>query len=267
MAVRSPPDHYIRHDDLEYGRAICRGAEVALTLDLSLPKAVAGPVPLVMWMHPGGFHGGDKGWAGHRTDARWLTKAGYAYAVINYRLRAVADDLSPPVARRMGALQRHRDPAFRKNLSGAAALAALEDALTALNWLAGQRERFNLSDWVALGGNSAGAITAFNVVHLAGFFGLPRPAIRALVSISGGFAYPGLYAPALVPVHALHSPADPRVDIAAIRQVARIGGAAVELIESEAQQHGRVRLSPDEPARDAYRRIIGFLDRVRAKDP
>ena len=256
-------NHFIRHEGLEYGRAMCRGEEVALTLDLSLPVVAKGPVPLVVWLHAGGFRSGDKAWAGHLTDSRWLTKAGYAYASVNYRLKAKVSDLSASIARRMDALEPHCQTGFSKDLSGTAALAAMEDAVTALAWLSKNSTAYSLSDWIALGGNSAGAITAFNVAHLSGFFGLPRPAIRGIISISGGFAYPRLYAPAMVPVHALHNPQDKRVDIAAIREIAGIGGDAVELVESDRQQHGRVRLHSDEPVREAYARILGFLDRVK----
>lgn len=257
------PDHFIRHDDLEYGEAPLNGTAHVLKLDLCLPRKANGPTPLVLWIHGGGFRSGSKTWAGHKTDSRWLTKAGYAYASMDYRLKAREDDLSPTLRARLGDLQAHRDPAFREDLSGAAALAALEDAVTALAWLDAQRDTFGLSDWTALGGNSAGAITAFNLVHLSGFFGLSRPAIRGVVSISGGFAYPALYAPALAPVFALHSPKDNRVDVASIRQVAQIGGDAVNLVEADTQLHGRIRAHPDEPPRKAYGRILGFLDGLR----
>ncbi len=267
MTQKKAPDHYIRHDDLEYGRAVCRGQDIALRLDLSLPKAARNPVPLIMWIHGGGFRNGHKDWAGHMTDSRWFTKAGYAFASIDYRLKAERSDLSDPVRQRMTALEKHCDPEFRKDLAGAAALAAMEDALTALTWLQDNRAGFNLSGWVALGGNSAGAITAFNTAYLTGFFGLSRPAIRGIVSISGGFAYPALYAPGLAPVHALHNPTDDRVDIALIRRIEALGGDAVELVTSDRQLHGRVRLAPDEPPREAYGRIFRFLDRLRDNDP
>jgi predicted esterase len=263
MGNQARPAHYVEHKDLEYGTARLGGEDVQLRLDLTLPRDPVGLVPLAVWIHGGGFHHGDKDWAGHRTDARWLTRAGYAYASINYRLNAKEADLSPEIRARLRELQRHRDPAFRTNLSGAASLAALEDALTAVNWLWQRRDTYGFSDWLALGGNSAGAITALNVVHLSGFFGLSRPPVRAIVSISGGFAYPALYAPALVPVHALHNPSDPRVKVPFIRKVAGIGGDHVTLIEAGEQDHGRIRLRPDEPVRDAYGRIIGFLDGVR----
>ncbi|MDR9428507.1 MAG: hypothetical protein RI538_07400 [Salibaculum sp.] len=60
-------------------------------------------------------------------------------------------------------------------------------------------------------------------------------------------------------MHALHNPADPRVDIAAIREVAARGERWVDLVETAEQQHGRIRLYSDEPARDAYARILGVL--------
>ena len=135
MTQTAKADHYTRHEDIEYGRAPCGGAEVALQLDLSLPKSAEGPVPLVVWIHGGGFKHGDKNWPGHRTDARWMTRAGYACAAINYRLGAGRGDLSAPVAERLDALQAHRLEGFRRNLSGPSALAAMEDTLTALTWL------------------------------------------------------------------------------------------------------------------------------------
>jgi len=261
------PDHYVEYKDLEFGRAPLGDENVALKLDLTLPRDPMGPVPLALWIHGGGFHHGDKSWAGHRTDARWLSKAGYAYASINYRLNARKSDLTPQVRNRMTSIGHHRDPDFRRNLSRASSFAALEDAVTALNWLWNRRSDYGISDWVAIGGNSAGAITAFNIVHLSGYFGLPRPPVRAIVSISGGFAYPELFAPAATRVFALHSPNDHRVEIQFIQRVAEIGGEHVDLLESRDQNHGRIRLHPEEPVRDAYRRIIGFLDGVRRADP
>ncbi|WP_412507835.1 hypothetical protein [Roseovarius sp. SYSU LYC5161] len=49
------------------------------------------------------------------------------------------------------------------------------------------------------------------------------------------------------------------MDIAAIRAVAARGGRWVDLVEAAEQQHGRIRLYSDEPARDAYARILGVL--------
>jgi len=54
----------------------------SLTLDLYLPKPGAQPMPVVMWVHGGGWQSGNK-------DNPWclpLVKSGFAVASINYRL-------------------------------------------------------------------------------------------------------------------------------------------------------------------------------------
>lgn len=77
-----------------------------------------------------------------------------------------------------------------------------------------------------------------------------------IVSISGGFAYPDLYAPALAAVHALHNPSDKRVDIAAIRDVATRGGRWVDLIETP---RAGARTYPIVLGRTRARRICTYL--------
>src|SRR5205823_8686811 len=51
-------------------------------LDLYRPPKAEGPVPLVIWVHGGGWQNGDKS----RTPALDLLARGYAVASINYRL-------------------------------------------------------------------------------------------------------------------------------------------------------------------------------------
>ena len=55
----------------------------AQKLDLDLPKRENGPVPLVIWIHGGGWRSGDKG-GDH--PAKGLLNKGFAVASINYRL-------------------------------------------------------------------------------------------------------------------------------------------------------------------------------------
>lgn len=69
------------HRDRVYHRI----GERALALDLYLPKADA-PTPLVMWIHGGGWRGGNK----RNCPVAWLTEHGYAVASINYRLSGEA---------------------------------------------------------------------------------------------------------------------------------------------------------------------------------
>ena len=68
--------------DLVYARA---GAK-DLLLDLYLPEGAPRPLPLVVWIHGGGWRNGAK----EQTPARRLVERGYAVASINYRLSGEA---------------------------------------------------------------------------------------------------------------------------------------------------------------------------------
>jgi len=70
------------HRDLEFARA----GDVRLLLDLYLPESVEGPVPVVVSIHGGGWHGGSK----ERSPGLDFTRFGYAVASINYRLTGQA---------------------------------------------------------------------------------------------------------------------------------------------------------------------------------
>ena len=64
--------------NLEYARV----GEKSLLLDLYLPEKASGPLPVIMWVHGGGWRGGSK----ERCPAIPVTEHGYAVASINYRL-------------------------------------------------------------------------------------------------------------------------------------------------------------------------------------
>src|SRR5258708_2011603 len=66
----------VAHRDLQYGD----GSE-AQKLDIYLPEKVDGPLPLVIYIHGGGWSGGDKKFF----PAQALVSQGYAVASINYR--------------------------------------------------------------------------------------------------------------------------------------------------------------------------------------
>jgi acetyl esterase/lipase len=70
------------HRDLAYGPHGERNK-----LDLYLPKDAKGPVPLIIWIHGGGWANGSKGRGG---PALALLPKGYAVASINYRLSGQA---------------------------------------------------------------------------------------------------------------------------------------------------------------------------------
>jgi len=68
--------------DLVYGT----GGGRDLRLDLYLPEEAPRPMPLIVWVHGGGWRGGSKG----RTRAAGMTARGYAVASVEYRLSGEA---------------------------------------------------------------------------------------------------------------------------------------------------------------------------------
>ncbi len=72
------PASAVVYKDVEYARA----GETSLLLDLYYPKSASGPVPVVVWVHGGGWKNGSK----DRCPATWLVEHGYAVASIDYRL-------------------------------------------------------------------------------------------------------------------------------------------------------------------------------------
>jgi Ion channel/Carboxylesterase family len=63
--------------DIEY----VQGGHARHRLDLYLPENIIKSVPVVVWVHGGGWAGGDKS----RTPAAFLATRGFAVASVNYR--------------------------------------------------------------------------------------------------------------------------------------------------------------------------------------
>ena len=70
----------------------------AQKLDIYLPARVDGPRPVILWIHPGGFHCGDKGGNASSPGAKFsilelvlpMLERGYSVVSTNYRLSGEA---------------------------------------------------------------------------------------------------------------------------------------------------------------------------------
>lgn len=123
-----PIDPMVVYRDLPYGQA----GDKPLLLDMYYPTNQAGPVPVVMWVHGGGWKNGSK----DRCPATWLVEQGYAVASIDYRL---IDNAQWP--------------------------AQIDDCRTAVRWLRQNAHEFQLdADHIGVWGGSAGG-------HLAALLG------------------------------------------------------------------------------------------------
>jgi acetyl esterase/lipase len=131
-----------RYRDIQYGSAFneLTKQEEPLLLDAYLPPDDGRTHrPVVVYIHGGGFKGGDKSNEWGHTMLRWLARKGYVGVSINYRLTKGAYEAPS---------QQH-------------VLDAVEDARAAVRFLHANQERANLdTDRIGLFGTSAGAVTA-----------------------------------------------------------------------------------------------------------
>jgi acetyl esterase/lipase len=117
--VKLPPGTKA-HRDLAY----VKDGHERNKLDLYLPEKANGPLPVIVWIHGGGWRNGSK----DRCPALPLVAKGYAVASINYRLS-----------------QHATFPA------------QIEDCKAAIRWLRSQAARYDLdSDHIGVWGASAG---------------------------------------------------------------------------------------------------------------
>ncbi len=165
--------------DLQYGSAHDLNSNaVALKLDLYQPVGdVVSKRPAVIWVHGGGYSGGDKAAGPAANMATRFAKLGYVAVSINYRL------LAPERCDAGGSIAA---------ACFAAAVEAVHDAQAAVRWLRAHAATYGIDpDRIGIGGESAGAITATGVgvsADRAGDSGNPGYAsnVRAWMSISGG---------------------------------------------------------------------------------
>ena len=123
--ARSAPPELEVHDDLQYGV----GGDQKLLLDLARPAKLDKPTPCIVFIHGGGWAGGNR--KAHYNHMRQTAEAGFVAATISYRL--VRDD-------------KNRWPA------------QIEDCKCAIRWLRANAEQFSIDPGrIGASGYSAGA--------------------------------------------------------------------------------------------------------------
>jgi dienelactone hydrolase len=168
----------VLNSNIQYGTAPdANNNPVPLTLDLYRPPLSDTQTkrPALVWVHGGGFSGGDKTNTVPVDVANTFAKQGYVVVSINYRLLGPGCTANPGMAS-----------------CTVAALEAQHDAQAAVRWLRANAATYGVDPTrIGIGGESAGAITA----TLAGVrsddpgdSGNPGSSSRigAFVSISGG---------------------------------------------------------------------------------
>jgi acetyl esterase/lipase len=155
--------------NVTYGSAVNASAQtVTLQLDIYEPTGDAVTErPAIVWVHGGSFSGGDKTSPELVDEANTFARKGYFNVSINYRLEPGGCSAGAPTPTCATAIHEARD-----------------DAQTAIRFLRTNAALYGIDETrIAIGGSSAGAITALNV----GFMSTETPlaAVGAAVSLSG----------------------------------------------------------------------------------
>ena len=194
LSACDPPGRYFNEvfgsvtvtRDLQYGAAPDENGQTErLLLDLYRPNGDdLARRPAIVWVHGGSFRAGDK--STEADNATSFAKRGYVTVSINYRLR--------------------------DNDIGVAIADAQHDAQAAVRWLRRYADQYRIDpNRIAIGGTSAGAITALYVGNHRedpGSSGNPsyRSDVGAAVSISG---FGGHFSAGDAPAVLFHGTADP----------------------------------------------------------
>ena len=131
---------------------------ISLKLDLYIPDNDSENRPVFMFIHGGGFTGGDKQSYPIGTLANYYASRGFVFASINYRL---SDDLGtiPEVWQNYTT---NLDPTLAPQYL--AIYPAQRDAKAALRWIVANAATYKINtDYITVGGGSAGAITAITL--------------------------------------------------------------------------------------------------------
>ena len=168
-----------------YGSApdLITNAPVTLQLDIYRPTGdVATSRPLLVWIHGGSFLGGNR--SEMASVSRAYAQLGYVTASVSYRLDQGNHCLQVQAGLYTGA-----ELAAERARCEKAILGARDDAAMAIAWLRANAATYGIDTTrVAVGGSSAGAITAIHVGETLNTPGSPPPAasqVSAVLAMSG----------------------------------------------------------------------------------
>jgi acetyl esterase/lipase len=191
--------------DVTYGSAVDQnGQTLALKLDVYRPTGDrVTRRPLIVWVHGGSFRSGTKASPELVDEATSFAKKGYVTASIDYRLSPTGCGGSAPVAQCVDAINDAR-----------------EDAQAAVRFFRARAGPYGVDPTrIAIGGSSAGAITALNVAYQPdhpGSSGNPgqSSAVGGAVSLSGAVIFTGEVGPGDAPALLFHGTEDALVPYA-----------------------------------------------------
>ncbi len=181
--------------DITYGSAQnVSGQTVTLTMDKYEPTGdTVTSRPAIIWVHGGSFSGGDKTSGELVDESNNFSKKGFVNFSINYRLEPGGCSAQSGGANCVAAIHE-----------------ATADAQSAVRFVRTHASTYKIDpNRIAIGGSSAGAITAIDVS--LGSSEDPSAAVRAAVSLSGAQLIAPPLTPGDAPLFLLHGTSDTTV--------------------------------------------------------
>lgn len=207
-------------------------------LDLYRPQSAEGKLPVIVFIHGGGFSGGDK--IGTEAICTKLSSLGYAVLSINYRLESkrkkVIGGSASANTRKFLPINARFHESFRNAISSAS-----EDTELALQWIKRNASAYNLkTSSVALAGGSAGGITALHTAYASDQKVLP---VKAVINLWGALENAEIIKKGAPPVLTFHGDKDLLVHVdyayAIHKQMKKIGNHLSELHIMSGKGHAR----------------------------
>jgi para-nitrobenzyl esterase len=234
VAACAPPSH-TRYVDKVFGLAtetkalryatapdLVSGAPVDLALDVFQPAGdQAVERPAIIWVHSGGFSGGSRDQMTY--FASEYAQRGYVTFSIDYRL----DPGNRCQDVQDGKITNPTQLANEKARCQADLLAAQHDAQAAVRWVRARATTYRVDpNKLAIGGFSAGAITALHVAYRSddpgdvGDLDGTDSRVQAALAASGCNYFPESIGPGDAPVHLAHARFDPLVPFSCVQDTA-----------------------------------------------
>jgi predicted esterase len=180
-------------NNMTYGSAVnLENQTITLQLDMYQPAGdTVTNRPAIVWVHGGSFCCGNRTSPEIVDEATTFAKQGYVNVSIDYRLESPG--CSGTMSNCIGAIQE-----------------AAADAQTAVRFLRTNSATYGVDpNRIAIGGSSAGAITALNVGYSSSED--PSASVGAAVSLSGAQLVVGTISPGDAPALDFHCTTDPLV--------------------------------------------------------
>mmetsp|Transcript_24902 Transcript_24902/g.30606 ORF Transcript_24902/g.30606 Transcript_24902/m.30606 type:complete len:342 (+) Transcript_24902:149-1174(+) len=173
---------YIVEENIAYGKGKVQNGDKDLYMDVYRPDILVDGLryPLMIHIHGGSFISGSKSDSYIISLSEFWASQGFVVASINYRL--VGD--SPIVSDAMESVRdyviENLSDVLQSSAQGVAATCAVEDTLTAYDYL--KKLSYVNPDEVIMNGYSAGAITALWATYGIDTFGISPPPVKAVLS-------------------------------------------------------------------------------------